>query len=114
MVIIGVGLLTQNTKESIVGGDLIEPIVENLRQPETVSETYFAEIAPDGTVLRVIVADQAFIDSGAVGDPVNWEQTFPGKDYLSKEDKIDKVSKKKIKKPEITVIFESQIATSTL
>lgn len=34
-------------------------------------ETYFAEIE-NGTVKRVIVADQAFIDSGAVGDPSNW------------------------------------------
>lgn len=41
---------------------------------------YFAEIDSDGTVLRVIVADQAFIDSGAVGDPKNWIETdYDGK-----------------------------------
>lgn len=36
---------------------------------------HFAEIDETGTVLRVIVADQEFIDSGAVGDPKNWVQT---------------------------------------
>ncbi len=39
--------------------------------------TYFAELDQDGVVLRVIVADQAFIDTGAVGDPKNWIQTWP-------------------------------------
>ena len=37
--------------------------------------TYFAEVDANGTVLRVIVADQAFIDSGKVGDPKNWVET---------------------------------------
>lgn len=37
--------------------------------------SYFAEIDSSGVVLRVIVADQAFIDSGAVGNPSNWIQT---------------------------------------
>ena len=37
--------------------------------------TYFAEIDAGGTVLRVIVADQAFIDSGKVGPAKNWVQT---------------------------------------
>ena len=36
---------------------------------------YFSEIDKNGIVLRVIVADQYFIDSGAVGDPANWIQT---------------------------------------
>jgi len=36
---------------------------------------HFAEIDINGNVLRVIVADQAFIDSGLVGDPKNWIQT---------------------------------------
>lgn len=44
---------------------------------QTPGPTYFAEIDATGTVLRVIVADQAFIDSGAVGDPNNWVQTYP-------------------------------------
>lgn len=35
---------------------------------------HFAEIK-DGVVLRVIVAEQDFIDSGAVGDPSTWLQT---------------------------------------
>jgi hypothetical protein len=36
----------------------------------------FAEIDPvTHIVKRVIVADQAFIDSGVVGDPANWIPT---------------------------------------
>lgn len=37
--------------------------------------SHFAEINKEGTVLRVIVAEQDFIDSGQVGDPKNWIQT---------------------------------------
>ena len=37
--------------------------------------SHFAEIDDDGIVLRVIVAEQDFIDSGAVGDSSNWIQT---------------------------------------
>jgi hypothetical protein len=37
--------------------------------------THFAEINNDGIVQRVIVAEQDFIDSGAVGDSSNWIQT---------------------------------------
>ncbi len=33
--------------------------------------TYFAQVQM-GRVCQVIVADQAFIDSGAVGDPTEW------------------------------------------
>ncbi len=36
---------------------------------------HFAEIDQEGIVLRVIVAEQDFIDSGVVGDPKNWIQT---------------------------------------
>ena len=36
--------------------------------------SHFAEIE-NGIVLRVIVAEQDFIDSGAVGDPTRWIQT---------------------------------------
>lgn len=35
---------------------------------------HFAEIQ-NNIVVRVIVAEQDFIDSGAVGDPKNWIQT---------------------------------------
>lgn len=35
---------------------------------------HFAEIDEKGIVLRVIVAEQDFIDYGAVGDPKNWIQ----------------------------------------
>lgn len=37
--------------------------------------THFAEIDENGVVLRVIVAEQDFIDSGKVGDPSRWVQT---------------------------------------
>ena len=37
--------------------------------------SHFAEINNDGIVQRIIVAEQDFIDSGAVGDPSNWVQT---------------------------------------
>ena len=35
---------------------------------------HFAKVE-NGVVTQVIVADQEFIDSGAVGDPSNWIQT---------------------------------------
>jgi hypothetical protein len=38
------------------------------------SMAHFAKIE-NGTVITVIVAEQDFIDSGAVGDPKNWVQT---------------------------------------
>lgn len=38
-------------------------------------ETYFAEIDKEGNVLRVIVSDETFIKSGAVGEPTKWIQT---------------------------------------
>ena len=37
--------------------------------------SHFAEINNDGVVQRVIVAEQNFINSGAVGDSFNWVQT---------------------------------------
>ena len=37
--------------------------------------SHFAEIDENNIVLRVIVAEQDFIDSGAVGDPKKWIQT---------------------------------------
>ena len=36
---------------------------------------YFAEIDAKGTVLRVIVAEPDFIESGIVGDPAKWIET---------------------------------------
>lgn len=36
---------------------------------------HFAEINEQNIVLRVIVAEQDFIDSGVLGDPKNWIQT---------------------------------------
>ena len=37
--------------------------------------SHFAEIDDNGLVKRVIVAEQDFIDSGAVGNAANWIQT---------------------------------------
>jgi len=37
--------------------------------------SHFAEIDENNKVVRVIVAEQDFIDSGAVGDPNRWIQT---------------------------------------
>ena len=37
--------------------------------------SHFAEIDSKGIVLRVIVAEQDFINSGTVGDSFNWVQT---------------------------------------
>lgn len=37
--------------------------------------SHFAEIDENNVVLRVIVAEQDFIDTGAVGDPSKWIQT---------------------------------------
>lgn len=36
----------------------------------------FAQIDDTGTVTRVIVADQEFIDSGQAGEPSSWIETF--------------------------------------
>ena len=37
--------------------------------------SHFAQIDDKNIVVNVIVAEQDFIDSGAVGDPSNWIQT---------------------------------------
>jgi hypothetical protein len=37
--------------------------------------SHFAQINSDNIVVNVIVAEQEFIDSGAVGDPATWIQT---------------------------------------
>jgi len=52
-------------------------------KPVVSEKTYFAEIDSNNIVLRVIVADQEFIDSGAVGNPDNWLET----------DKVNKIRK---------------------
>ena len=37
--------------------------------------SHFAEVDSNGVVLRVIVSEQNFINSGEVGDSFNWIQT---------------------------------------
>lgn len=37
--------------------------------------SHFAEIDENGTVLRVIVAEQDYINTGRLGDPKKWVQT---------------------------------------
>lgn len=47
--------------------------------------SYFAEIDENNVVLRVIVAEQDFIDSGDVGKPSNWVETDYGAQYGESE-----------------------------
>lgn len=56
-----------------IGGTVLAAGGSFLLQKDQV--TYFAEVDKSGVVLRVIVADQAFIDTGSVGDPKNWVPT---------------------------------------
>lgn len=59
--------------ELVHAGDRLGP---QPRAPSPVRRMpHFAEIDDNGVVLRVIVAEQDFIDSGAVGDPSRWKQT---------------------------------------
>ena len=46
--------------------------------------SHFAEIDKDGIVLRVIVSEQDFINSGAVGDSFNWVQTSYNNNFRNK------------------------------
>ena len=61
--------------------------------------SHFAEINNDGVVQRIIVAEQDFIDSGAVGDANNWIQTSYntrcGVHYAPKAPKLLVTSKKR-------------------
>ena len=56
--------------------------------------TYFAEIDENGTVLRVLVVDQDYINTGKLGDPKNWVETTidgsKGKNYAGKGYEYDK------------------------
>lgn len=65
-----------------------------VQAPTEPALTYFAELDQNDVVLRVIVADQEFIDSGAVGDPSQWVQTFldgrQRKNYANPGDKFDR------------------------
>ena len=60
---------------------------------------HFAQVDGTDVVIRVIVADQAFIDSGRVGDPATWIETDPesyaGKswDHATGQEKPGKPSK---------------------
>lgn len=65
--------------------------------------SHFAEIDENNVVVRVIVAEQDFIDSGAVGDPKNWVQTsfnasirknFAAKGYMYDKEKDMFITKK--------------------
>lgn len=60
---------------------------------QTGEESLFAEIAPDGTVIRVLVISETVVNSGAFGDPKNWVRTYQsgrGREaYAGKGDKYD-------------------------
>ena len=94
-----------------------KPVEEVTKKP--VEPTYFAEVDKDGTVKRVIVADQAFIVSGAVGDPANWVETkYDGTEPTAviggKFDKIESVFKTKEEvRGDAKQVIEAVIATST-
>ncbi len=65
--------------------------------------SHFAEIDKDGVVKRVIVAEQDFINSGAVGDTWNWVQTSYNnnfrKQFAGVGHKWDKVNEVFVKPP---------------
>ena len=65
---------------SLLAGGVLLATIEPVKEVPVTETSYFAEIDREGMVLRVIVADQAFIDSGAVGDPATWVQTYPDGD----------------------------------
>lgn len=76
--------------------------------------THFAEVI-DGVVVRVIVADQAFIDSGKVGDPKNWVPTYPEGNYASKGYTYDKTKGRFIsQKPNDSALFNDTTGEWTL
>ena len=61
----------------LIGGTALAAgigLLPSTEQP--IEETYFAEIDKNGVILQVIVADQNFINSGVVGSPNNWVQTY--------------------------------------
>lgn len=91
--ILGIGLL------GIVGLFLLPEEQVGVDEPVGVKSvvksdrTYFAKLDENDNVVEVIVADQAFIDSGAVGDPNDWVQTWKDrtqrKNYAGKGFKFD-------------------------
>lgn len=61
------------TTSLIIGGVVISQINLDTKTLEPINlVTNFAEIDKNGNVVQVIVASQSFIDSGAVGNPINW------------------------------------------
>lgn len=89
--IVGVGIAGALVAGGLTLGDKEKEVVI----VPTKEKTYFAEMAEDGTVIQVIVADEEFINSGLVGDPNNWKQTYPEKtkraNFASRGDKYDLV-----------------------
>lgn len=84
-------LSTEQPEETL--GAKITPVIKPSLEGE---EPLFAEVDAKGNVLRVIVADQKFIDSGAVGDPKNWIQTSSKgtirKNYAAKGYTYDRIN----------------------
>lgn len=77
-------------------------------------QSYFAEVI-GGEVKRVIVADQEFINSGAVGNPNNWKRTykdgFERKNYAGKGYTYDEIRDAFIPpKPTIDAILDEETA----
>ena len=69
----GGGAGGNDTNNGASGGSGVVIIRYQFQQGKVMS--HFAEIDKDGKVLRVLVSEQDFINSGAVGDSFNWVQT---------------------------------------
>lgn len=91
LIIGGLLLIVQSSQES-VGGETVIETTKIEKVPDTV--TYYAQIDDTGEVLQVIVADEAFIKSGKVGDPSKWVETKMDGSirgaYVGKGDRLDK------------------------
>ena len=61
---------------SVVGVGVTTAIIAGGGAEEINSPRYFAELDATGVVLRVLVAEPEFINSGVVGDPANWTETW--------------------------------------
>lgn len=64
--------------------------------------SHYAQIDENNIVIQVIVADQDFIDSGAVGNPSSWLQTSyntrSGLYYIPNSDQLDDDQSKAFRK----------------
>lgn len=125
LLLIIIGFIVLPGREQSLGGP-VEEVKEELIKEKPKQPTYFAELGSNKEVIRVIVADQEFINSGKLGDPNNWVQTWmdeedpitkdkkvnPKKNYAGIGDKYDATRDAYIKGKETpTTIFDEEKAT---